>query len=90
MVVLAIEDGEVAPRSSGAMEALKFAGDPGGFFVFVGEFGDADAFAFGMRGGEDFVGEVGADFVLRDDLGGDAEDVGRRAVVFGERDAIFG
>ena len=88
MIVLAIEDGEVAPRSAGAVEAFEFAGDPGGFFVFVGEFGDADAFALGMRGGEDFVGEVGADFVLRDDLRGDAENVGRRAIVFGERDAI--
>jgi len=86
---LAIEDGEVAPRRACAVEALEFAGDPGGFFVFVAEFGDADAFAFGMRGREDFIGEVGADFVLRDDLRGDAEDVGGRAIVFGERDAIF-
>ena len=90
VIVLAIEDGEVAPGSAGAVEALEFAGDPGGFFVFVGELGDADALALGVRGGEDFVGEVGADFVLRDDLGGDAEDVGRGAVIFGERDAIGG
>ena len=50
MVVLAIEDGEIAPRSSGAMEAFEFGGDPGGFLVFVTEFGDAYAFALGMRG----------------------------------------
>jgi len=89
VIVLAIEDGEIAPRSSSAMEAFEFGGDPGGFFIFVAEFGDADALAFGVRRRENFVREVGADFVLSDDLGGNAEDVGSGAVILGEGDAIF-
>jgi len=41
-----------------------------------------------MRGRQNLVREVGADFVLRDNLRRDAQNVRRRAIVFCERDAI--
>src|SRR6516164_7838536 len=88
--VLAVEDGEMLPAAPGLVQALEFVGYPGGFGFGGFEFDDADSFAFGLVGFEDFLGEFGTALVHSDGLRGYAQDVGRRAVVFGESDAIGG
>src|ERR1035438_2437996 len=87
MGVLPVEHREITPRISGSVQTLKFIRDPLRLFVLGCQFDDADAFALRARWGKQLVREVGAYFVLCDHLGCHAQDVGRGAVILGQRDA---
>ncbi len=90
MSVLAIKHSEVFPGASGLMEALQFVGNPEGF-VFRGiVLDDADLFAGRLVRLENFLRKFRTDLVEADNVGGDAENVGSGAIVFGEGDAEGG
>src|SRR5215472_16261663 len=69
------------------MDALQLAGHPPRLFFVGSEFDNANLLAFRASRGQEFLGEVGADRVLPDHLGGHAQNVGRRAVIFRQADA---
>src|SRR5262249_672163 len=85
--VLAIKYGKAPPFVAGKTKALEFGSDPGGFVFFLPEFGDADFFPFFAISAQGFLWKVGTDGVLRNDVGGGAEDVGSGTIVFRKGDA---
>ena len=73
-----------APRREG----VQVIRHPCGFVLGRFHFHDADFFAFGIVGPQNFLGKFGADFVLADHLRGHAENIGGGAVVVHHRDAV--
>src|SRR5258705_11112561 len=87
MIVGAIQDREVTPTPASFVNSLQFAGNPAGFVFRRSQLDDANLLAFRLIGAENFLGEIRADRVLADDLGGDTQNIGGGAVIFGQADA---
>src|ERR1700687_4418299 len=86
MVVRTVENREIVPAAAGAVDALDFARDPASLVFDIGEFDDANLFAFGPAGGEHLLRKIRAHGVHSDDLACDAQDIRRGPVVFREAD----
>src|SRR6266404_6761115 len=87
MIVGAIQNREVTPTTSRFVNTLQFASHPAGFVLQRGQLDDANFLAFRFVGAENFLGEVRADRVLADDLGGDTQNIRSGAVIFSKADA---
>src|SRR6266481_5226215 len=87
MIVGAIQNREVTPTPASFVNSLQFACDPAGFVFRRGQLDDANLLAFRLIGAENFLGEIRADRVLADDLGGDTQDIRSGAVIFSKADA---
>src|SRR6267154_4650048 len=87
MIVGAIENREAPPAASRFVNSLQFAGNPAGFVFRRSQLDDANLLAFRFVGAENFLGEIRADRVLPDDLGGDTQNIGSGAVIFSKADA---
>src|SRR6267378_8600130 len=90
MIVGAIQDREVTPTTSCFVDTLQFACYPAGFVLRRSQLDDANLLAFRLIGAENFLGEIRADRVLADDLGGDTQNIGGGAVIFNKADAESG
>src|SRR5882762_7125633 len=87
MIVGAIQNREVTPTPASFVNSLQFAGNPAGFVFRRSQLDDANLLAFRLVGAENFLGEIRADRVLADDLGGDTQNIGSGAVIFSKADA---
>src|SRR5690348_3942868 len=86
--VLPVQHGEIHPPAAGGMESLQLARYPARLFLFIGELGDANLFAFRPLRAQEFLGKVRANSVLPDHLRGHAQNVWSRAVILRQADAI--
>src|SRR5712671_5020480 len=87
MIVGAVENREVTPTPARFVDTLQFAGNPAGFVLRHRQLDDANLLAFRLVGAENFLGEIRADRVLADDLGGDTQNIRSGAVIFSKADA---
>src|SRR6267142_2016216 len=87
MIVGAIQDREVTPTPASFVNSLQFACHPAGFVLRRSQLDDANLLAFRLIGAENFLGEIRADRVLADDLGGDTQNIGGGAVILSKADA---
>src|SRR5712672_2867576 len=87
MIVGAIENREVTPTPASFENTLQFAGNPAGFVFRRSQLDDANLLAFRFVGAENFLGEIRADRVLPDDLGGDTQNIRGGAVILSKADA---
>src|SRR5712671_5909873 len=87
MIVGAIQNREVTPTTSRFVDTLQLAGNPAGFVLRHRQLDDANLLAFRFVGAEKFLGEIRADRVLADDLGGDTQNIRSGAVIFSKADA---
>src|SRR6266403_1638874 len=87
MIVGAIQNREVTPTTSRFVDTLQLACHPAGFVLRRSQLDDANLLAFRLVGAENFLGEVRADRVLADDLGGDTQNIRSGAVIFSKADA---
>src|SRR5712672_2439204 len=87
MIVGAIQNREVTPTAASFVDTLQFAGNPAGFVFRRSQLDDANLLAFRLVGAKNFLGEIRADRVLADDLGGDTQNIRSGAVIFSKADA---
>src|SRR5882762_4237384 len=87
MIVGAIQNREVTPTAASFVNSLQFAGNPAGFVFRRSQLDDANLLAFRLIGAENFLGEIRADRVLADDLGGDTQNIRGGAVILSKADA---
>src|SRR6266403_953686 len=82
-----MESREVTPTTSRFVDTLQLAGNPAGFVLRGRQLDDANLLAFRLVGAENFLGEIRADRILADDLGGDTQNIRSGAVIFSKADA---